>query len=163
MRPRHPTVWLMTDERADPLAAARRLPRGGGIVFRHYATPTRERRALWRRLRALARARGLLLLRAGATPLPGEDGTHGRRGALTWPAHDRAEARAGRRAGAKLLFVSPIYATRSHPDAATIGPRKARRIGHGLGLSLIALGGMNARRYARLSGFAGWAAIDAFS
>ena len=163
MRARHPTVWLMTDERADPIAAARRLPRGAGIVFRHYATPARERRALWRRLRSVARVRGLLLLRAGPTPLPGEDGTHGRRGALTWPAHTHAEARAGRRAGAKLLFVSPIHATRSHPGAPALGPVLARRIGQGLSLPLIALGGMDARRYARLDGFAGWAAIDAFN
>jgi thiamine-phosphate pyrophosphorylase len=38
----------MTDERlGDALwTALRRLPRGAGIVFRHYATPPAERRAL---------------------------------------------------------------------------------------------------------------------
>ena len=85
MRPRHPAivprVWLMTDERIpDLLATVRRLPRGSGIVFRHYATPFTERRRLFRRLRSIAAARGLLLVRAGDDPMPGEAGTHARRG-----------------------------------------------------------------------------------
>lgn len=168
MPPRHPlpTLWLMTDERiGDLLAAVRRLPRGAGVVFRHYATPAAERRRLWRRVLRIARARGLVLVRAGADRLPGEMGTHGRRGAgvRTWPAHSRAEARAGRRAGADLLFVSPVFPTRSHPGAPALGPVRARAIGAGLGAPLIALGGMDAKRFRRLRGFGGWAAIDALA
>ena len=70
MRPRHPlpSLWLMTDERIEDVAAAlRRLPRGAGVVFRHYATLPAERRRLWRRLLRIARARGLMLVRAGST------------------------------------------------------------------------------------------------
>jgi thiamine-phosphate pyrophosphorylase len=159
-----PTIWLMTDERiADLLGMVRRLPRGAGVVFRHYATPAAERRRLWRAVRRIALARGLVLVRAGAEALPGELGVHG--GALgggvrTWPAHDRRQALAGRRAGADLLFVSPVFATRSHPGAPTLGPRRARAIGAGLGVPLIALGGVDADTFRRLRGFAGWAAID---
>ncbi len=85
-------------------------------------------------------------------------------GATSWPAHDRAEALAGQRAGAALLFVSPLYPTASHPGTPALGPRKARRIAAGLNLPVIALGGMTPRRYRRLrmAGFAGWAAIDAW-
>lgn len=159
-----PTIWLMTDERiADLPAAVRRLPRGAGVVFRHYATPAGERRRLWRQVRRIALARGLVLVRAGAAALPGEMGVHGRpagSGVRTWPAHDRQEALAGKRAGADLLFVSPVFATRSHPGAAALGPRRARAIGAGLSVPLIALGGVNAARFRRLRGFAGWAAID---
>lgn len=166
MPARHPlpTVWLMTDERADLFAAVRRLPMGAGVVFRHYATPASERRRLWLRLRRAGRAKRLVLVRAGAEPLPGEMGVHARRGrgVVTWPAHDRLEARAGAKAGA-VLFVSPVFPTRSHPGMPALGPARAARIGRGLGM-LVALGGMNARRFARArrAGFTGWAAIDAF-
>ena len=159
-----PTIWLMTDERiGDLLGAVRRLPRGAGVVFRHYATPAGERRRLWRAVRRIARARGLVLVRAGAEPLPGEMGVYGRAsgdGVRTWPAHDRREALAGKRAGAEALFVSPVFATRSHPGAAALGARRARAIGAGLGMPLVALGGVDARRFRSLRGFAGWAAID---
>ncbi|HEU4959045.1 MAG TPA: thiamine phosphate synthase [Sphingomonas sp.] len=173
MTPRHPSapprVWLMTDERmGDGLwAALRRLPAGSGVVFRHYRTPPAERRALFRRVAAIARARRLVLVRAGAGPLgPGEAGTHGRRGRglITWPAHSRREAGAAVRAGADLLFVSPVEPTRSHPDAAALGPRTARRIAAGLPVRAVALGGMTSKRGRALirAGFWGWAAIDAW-
>jgi len=159
-------LWLMTDERiADVAGAVRRLPRGAGVVFRHHATPPAERRRLWQRLLRVARARELLLVRAGTEALPGEMGVHGRvgrgAGVRTWPAHSRAEAVAGVRAGADALFVSPVFATRSHPGAEPLGPRRARAIGAGLGVPLVALGGVDARRFRRLHGFAGWAGIDA--
>lgn len=162
---RHPTLWLMTDERADLWAAVRRLPPGAGVVFRHHATGAGERRQLFVRLRRTTRAKRLVLVRAGAFPLPGEMGVHGRpgRGLVTWPAHDRAEALAGARAGATLLFVSPIFPTRSHPGAPGLGPADAARIGRGLNVALVALGGMDARRFRQLRGFQGWAAIDAWN
>lgn len=164
-----PKIWLMTDERmgAGLWHALRRLPRGSGVVFRHYRTPPVERRQLFRRIAAVARARGLVLVRAGEGPLGGgEAGVHGRRGRglVTWPAHDRREALRGVRAGADLLFVSPIHATRSHSGAPALGPGAARRIVAGLPVRAIALGGVT-REQGRLlirAGFWGWAAIDAW-
>lgn len=167
MRARHPVVWLMTDERmgAGLWPALRRLPPGAGVVFRHYGTPDRERRALFLQVRRIAKARWLVVVVAGGA-LPGADGVHRARGRglVTWPAHDRREAIAGKRAGAAVLFVSPVYPTRSHPGAPTLGAMRAARIGSGLGLTVIALGGMDARRWRRVRalGFDGWAAIDAW-
>lgn len=165
MPARHPTVWLMTDERADLWDAVRRLPPAAGVVFRHHATGPAERRRLFVRLHRTTRAKRLVLVRAGAMRLPGEMGVHGRRGRglVTWPVHDRAEALTGARAGAALLFVSPVFPTRSHPGAPTLGPGQAARLGRGLRVGLVALGGMNARRFGRLRGFHGWAGIDAWS
>jgi thiamine-phosphate pyrophosphorylase len=158
----------MTDERmgAGLWRALQRLPRGSGVVFRHYATPPAERRRLFRRVAVMARARGLVLIRAGEVPLGAEAGTHGRRGGglVTWPAHDRPEALRGVRAGADLLFVSPVFATRSHAGTAALGPVKARRIAAGLPVRAVALGGMTRKKGRTLirSGFWGWAAIDAW-
>lgn len=167
-----PRLWLMTDERLGESLwqAIDNLPRGAGIVFRHYATEPKERRALFRRVAKIARRRRLVLLRAGSDRLGrGEAGTHGspRRtyGIRSRSAHSRGEAIAAKRAGADLLFVSPVHATRSHPGARTLGPLRAATIARGLGIPAIALGGMNAMRFARLrdSGFYGWAAIDAWT
>ena len=164
--PTLPTRWLMTDERmgAGLWRALRRMPRGGGVVFRHYATPIGERRQLFRRVRAVAQARDLLLVRAGAVPLAGEQGAHRHRGAglVTWPVHDRQEARAARRHGAALVFISPVFATRSHPGAPALGARRARALASVSSGVRIALGGMDERRYRTLAGFDGWAAIDAW-
>ncbi|MEG3162028.1 thiamine phosphate synthase [Sphingomonas sp. LB2R24] len=163
-----PARWLMTDERmGDALwRALTRLPPGSGVVFRHYATPERERRALLRRVKRIAQARRLVVVVAGKSTIAA-DGVHGRvrtRGIRTWPAHSRGEALAGKRAGADALFVSPVHSTRSHDGVAGIGPARALRIGRGLGVSIIALGGMTESRWRRIRrfGFHGWAAIDAW-
>lgn len=165
MAHRYPVTWLMTDERLGNALwrALGALPPGSGVVFRHYATPRRARHALLRRVWRLARARRLVLVVARG-PAIGE-GRHGATcpgGLTTWPAHDEREAIAGWRAGANMLFVSPIHATRSHPGERTLSAGQAARIGTGLSLPRIALGGMTARRFRRLRGFHGWAAIDAW-
>jgi thiamine-phosphate pyrophosphorylase len=171
MRARHPipTRWLMTDERMDAglWAAVERLPRGSGIVFRHYATDLATRRTMFTKLKHIAAKKGLLLVRAGAARLGrNESGVHGGRGGglRTAAAHDRRQAIAAWRAGADVIFVSPVFATRSHSGAGALGPLRAATIGRGLDVTRIALGGMDARRFRRLRGlgFDGWAAIDAW-
>ncbi len=157
----------MTDARmGDALwPALRALPPGSGVVFRHYATSLSERRALFVRVRRIARARRLVLVAARPAGLGRCNGVHGRwrgHGIRTWPAHSRVEALAGVRAGADALFVSPMFATRSHPGAGALRMGEALRIGRGLGVPVIALGGMTGRRFRRIGrhGFNGWAAID---
>jgi len=166
MADRYPVTWLMTDERlGDRLwAALRALPPGSGVVFRHHATPPAERRAIHRRVWRIAKARRLVLLVAGGGLAGDGVHKHGRgRGLRSYPAHSRIEAIRARNAGADLLFVSPLYPTRSHPGAPTLGPARVARMGRGLGLPMIALGGMDANRFRRLRGcFQGWAAIDAW-
>lgn len=167
MHTRHPVAWLMTDERlGDGLwTALRRLPPGSGVVFRDYAIPPLERLALFVRVRRLAQARRLVMVSAGGA-LPGAKGVHRARGPglRTWPAHDRRQALAARHAGAAVVFVSPVYPTRSHPGAKALGPLRAARVAQGLGMTVIALGGMDAGRWRRTRrlGFDGWAGIDAW-
>lgn len=168
MRARYPRLWLMTDERMGEALwpALRRLPPGSGVVFRHYSLGVGERRALLAEVSRVARARRLVVTVARPTGIGRADGVHGfakGSGLRTWPAHDRREAVAGARAGAQLLFVSPVHPTRSHPGAPVLGPARAAAIGRGLGVRMIALGGMTSRRFraARAHGFHGWAGIDA--
>ncbi|MET3713321.1 thiamine-phosphate pyrophosphorylase [Sphingomonas trueperi] len=172
MPTRHPPIprlWLMTDPRlGDALwTALARLPRGSGVIFRHYQLPVTERRALFARIAKVARRRGLVLLRAGAEPMRGEIGTHGRRGCglTTWPVHSRCEAIAAIRAGADALLVSPVFQTRSHPGAPVLGPARLGLLVRGLKVPIIALGGMDAHNARRLKllGIHGWAAIDAWT
>jgi thiamine-phosphate pyrophosphorylase len=167
---------MMTDERqGDALwSALERLPRGAGVVFRHYSLPAAARRALFRKVRALARRRRLRLLLAGPPHLAGAwgaDGSHGRTpcrrgiGLASAPAHDLREIRSAERGGADLLFLSPAFATRSHPHATPLGPLRFARLARQTRLPVVALGGMSAARARRLraSGLHGWAAIDAWT
>jgi len=159
----------MTDERLGDglLDAVARLPEEAGVVFRHYSLAEGERRALFDRTRRASRDR--LLLLAGPAERAeawGADGSHGRgagKGLRTAPAHDLAEIGAAEEAGAALVFLSPVFATRSHPERAPLGPERFTTLARQTELPVIALGGMNAARAKGLAGAYGWAGIDAWS
>ena len=159
----------MTDERIGGglWAALLRLPRGSGVVFRHYATSACERRCLFTRVAWIARRRGLWLVRAGVRPMQGEDGVHNQRrrgrGLQTFAAHGVCDLVAARRAGADAVFVSPVFATRSHPDRPALGVVRFGLIVRAARVPVIALGGMDAARFRRRVrglGVWGWAGID---
>jgi thiamine-phosphate pyrophosphorylase len=195
MPPRQPLprLILMTDERmGDRLwAALARLPRGAGVIFRHYRTPPIERRVLYERVRRVARARGLWLILAGS---PAQaigwraDGAHGtslhRRAARpllrSAPVHDAIERVAARRQGAQLVLISPVFPTRSHEGARGLGVVRFGLLARNAGplgrkgvakppgwepQKRLALGGVTPARYKRLQrlGADGWAAIDAWT
>lgn len=80
-------------------------------------------------------------------------------------AHDAREVARANAIGADLLFISPVFPTRSHPGARTLGPLGFARLARLARAPVIALGGMTARRFARVRplGAHGWAAIDALT
>jgi len=168
-----PRFWLMTDERQGEglFAAIDRLPlRQSGIVFRHYSVPEDWRHVLFRRVRAMAlRDRQLLLLAGPAEQAIAwkADGSHGRgpgEGLRSAPAHDARELREAERDGADLVFLSPVYRTRSHPGAIPLGPARFGSLCRRTRLPVIALGGVNAMRAPPLiaRGAYGWGGIDAW-
>ena len=175
MRPRQPVPrqWLMTDERADLFGALDRLPAGSGVVFRHHRLEPEERRRQFDRVRAVADEKALLLLLAGSAQTAeswGADGSHGRGrvngpGLRSAPVHSWTEIRAAERAGANLLFLSPVYPTSSHPEARLLGLARFAWLARRTTLPVIALGGMNEARGRRLASFGahGWAGIDAWT
>ncbi|WP_256837536.1 thiamine phosphate synthase [Sphingopyxis sp. KK2] len=178
-------AWLFTDARLGRalFAAAAQLPPGSGIVIRDDDRAPGERWRLARRLAAIARARQLTILLAGAPALArrwGADGVHLRQRharhaaqahrlglIVSMPVHNLREARAARRARADLAFVSPLHPTRSHPGAPALKRATWLRLARLSGAQAVALGGMTSaraatlRRASKASGIVpGWAAID---
>lgn len=164
-----PRLWLTTDERQGETlwTALERLPRGAGIIFRHYNLPPAERRKLFARIRKIARRKGLFVVGADER-FRGADGVHhgrGRGGLRTESAHNLAELRTAERKGAQLVFVSPVFATRSHPNTRALGRVRFGLIAQRAQVPVIALGGMDSCRGRGLAalGAYGWAGIDAWS
>ena len=83
---------------------------------------------------------------------------------LTAAAHDRPQLIRARCAGARLVFLSPVFATRSHPAGKPLGPVRFGLTARGAGVAVAALGGMNETRFRQMRelGAAGWGAIDAW-
>ena len=175
--PAIPALFFFTDpERTpDPCAAAERLPRGTAVVYRHFGAAERARVA--RRLAAIARSRGLVLLVAGDPQLAarvGADGVHWPqrmlpdvrgRGLVTAAAHDAGAITRAAAVGVDACVLGPVFATRSGSGNAPLGLFRASRLARAAGLPVIALGGINARTAARLNGrgFAGVAAVEALA
>ena len=155
----------MTDERQGVALwnALNRLPRGAGVVVRHYSLPRAERLALARRIGR----RGLFVAFAGSDRDARRAGTRAAYGPgqALHPVHNLRELAHAHRAEAALVFVSPVFPTRSHPGARTLGPLRFAALARRSRLPVIALGGMTAGRFRRLVplGAQGWAAIDGLS
>lgn len=180
MRRRHPLprLWMMTDERQGPqlLPSINLLPSGSGIVFRHYSLLEKERRRLFDQVRRLTDAKRIMLLLSGPPSLAanwGADGSHGlqestaSKTSLTRSAsaHTVTEVLQAEKAGADLVFVSPVFPTRSHPNSRALGLEGLTELARHATMPVIALGGMTEERARRISaaGAYGWAAIDALT
>jgi len=178
-----PALLLMSDDvrLPDPLAALARLPKGAGLVFRHYRAGNRE--ALARALAAKARARGVRLLVAGDARLAlrvRAEGLHlpeakadsplalgpkssRKKMIVTISVHSlRAILRAAR-LGADAAILGPVFPTASHPGAATLGPLRLARLCRQSPIPVYAIGGIGPGTARRIgaSGAAGVAGIGA--
>lgn len=145
-RQRVPRQWLVVMGDSAGLArAVRRLERGSGLLLLEPLPAVQGRQ-----LRRLARLRGLTI----AEEKP----------AKAARVHNDRELRAALLRRTPLILLSPLYPTPSHPDWQPIPRMRAAALARLGGRRLIALGGMNARKFARISelGFQGWAGISAF-
>jgi thiamine-phosphate pyrophosphorylase len=73
--------------------------------------------------------------------------------------HSLGEIGHAGRARADAILLSPVFPTRSHPGARTLGALQFRLLAAWSGVPAIALGGMTAHRAKRLKA-PFWAAID---
>ena len=173
-QPQWPREWLMTDERVGERLweAIGALPEGAGVVFRHYATPQDQLAALARRIAGICRERCLTLAIARDAALAGmldaalvhNPDSDQRILPTSRAAHSAEEARFAVHAGASLIFLAPLFPTRSHPDRKPLSRIVARQIVATCPVPVIALGGMNRARFEEIKpdGFYGWAGIDAW-
>lgn len=174
-RQRHlPAIFLVSDEDRlpKPETILSSLPRGAGVILRHYTDP--DRTDLGLRLSRLCRAQGLRLLVGGSWRLAAQIGAHGihlpahmaaaglppaarlwlrqRNGVLTVAAHGPKELRQARKLGASAALLSPIFATASHPDKKPLGPVRCAAMVHGTSVAVIALGGVTVKTINALRG-----------
>lgn len=167
-----PLVWLVSDARNDAAleAALQQLPRGSGFIYRHYHLPPPLRRQRFEHLCTVARPLGhrIILAADAATARDwGADGIYGPcerlaggEGLLRLAAvHDAAEIAAAGLIGADAALLSPVFPTRSHPGAASLGPARFRELAQLAEMPVIALGGMTPET-ARELDWPRWAAID---
>ena len=178
-----PPLVLMTDDErlSDPMGAAAALPRGSMVVVR--ARDSKTRALLGEAMLKLARKRGLVVLIAEDTPLAarlGADGIHLAEASATKAMHWRARypsmiittsahtLRAAMRARAlpvDAIFLSPVFATRSHPDGKPLTAMRAIFVARTIATPVYALGGVTAQNANLLAHgvFAGIAAIGALA
>jgi thiamine-phosphate pyrophosphorylase len=156
-RHRLPPLWLFTDRARlpNPTAAIVQLPRGlAGVILRDGGQAAAARA---RRIARLCRQRRLVLAVAANPRLAAQlgAGLHlrgGRRIAgprprfVTSSAHDTVELVRARRAGAAVIFLSPVFPTASHPSQQPLGTirwaARAAPLRHSMG----ALGGLDGAR-----------------
>lgn len=171
-QPASPRIWLVTDARNDAVleSVLERLPRGSGLIFRHYHLPPGERRARFAQLLRISRRRCHTVAlsaevatarRWGASAAYGAPHKLGRgpAGLRLVTAHSLREIAMAHRARADAILLSPAFPTRSHAQQNTLGPLRFRLFAARALVPVIALGGMTERR-ARQLGAARWAAID---
>lgn len=175
-----PLVWFVTDpvRTPDPAAVAERLPRGTGVIYRHFGLQDAETTA--RVLADVARRRGLVLLigrdaalaaRVGAAGvhLPERDAARAQllrarhpRWIVTAAAHSPRAIRQAEAARADAVLLSAAFPSRSPSAGAPLGSIRLAQWVRAARLPVYALGGVNARTAGRLAatGVAGFAAIE---
>lgn len=140
-----PRQWLIADDRLgdDLWTAVRLLPRGSGILVLRMLGGSEQRR-----LRHLASHRRLTIVEEKCR-------TSAR-------VHNMRELRTALLARTPLILLSPIFPTGSHPEWRALPRMRAAALARLGGRKLLALGGMNPKRFARIAplGFQGWAGIS---
>jgi thiamine-phosphate pyrophosphorylase len=181
--PKLPALFLVTDpdRTPDPCGAARRLPRGCGVIFRAFGASDAIAAGL--RLRRIAAERRLVLL-VGADPALalaiGADGVHlperlafragpisraHPRWIVTAAAHGLRAVLAAQKAGAHAVLLSPALPSRSRSAGRPLGPVRFSALVRSSARPVFALGGVNYKTAPRLlgSGAAGFAAVEALA
>ena len=142
-----PRQWLIIHAPlgAETWRSLSSLPRGSGVVVLGKLTSAEQPR-----LRRVAHQRALV--------------TAAESTAQAARVHSVRELRRARLRGTPLILLSPLYATSSHPDWLPIPRMRAAALARLGGRRLVALGGMDARRFRAVErlGFQAWAGISAF-
>lgn len=172
-----PRAFFVTDpiRTPDPAKIAKRLPRGFGVIWRHFGESTRLATGL--ALARVCRKRGLVLLVANDPTLAQRIGAAG----VHWPerqlrgvrtrhpchietasAHSRAAIIRAKRLGADAVLLSAVFPSRSPSAGPPLGALRFNQLALASPLPVYALGGIGPDNAARIIWHAaGWAAIEA--
>ena len=176
-----PPVLVFTDpdRMPDPARVMAGLPRGWGVVYRHFGKSDRYEEA--RRLRQLSWRRGLVFMVGADAELAiaiGADGVHwpeskvrakgwtarrwrGRFRLMTVSRHGAGGM--GRFTGFDGMVVSAVFPSASPSAASAMGAVRFRRLARHTAPPLYGLGGVTARTAPGIIGVGGLAGIDGFS
>ncbi len=177
-----PSSFYVTDENRNRSAIETvcQLPAGTGVLFRHYGV--KDRAKLGKALAKICKQRKLSLYVAGDATLAHQlnsDGLHLPEWQINqlpllrtrYPlrqisaaCHTFRNLKTAENLGADLVFLSPIFPTKSHPGARSLTPLRSSSWIKNLSAPVYALGGVNEKHFTQLSnaGFSGIAAISMF-
>lgn len=178
-----PGAIFMTDAQRmlDPVSAIKRLPRGFGVIFRHYDASNRHELA--KELGRVCRERHITFLvandwslaknvRANGVHLPEHAvrTSRNRRNKnapflVTSAVHSQRSLWHAVHAGVDAVIVSPVFWTSSHPNATPIGLIRFATICKMSPVPVYALGGISTNNLVRIKncGAAGIAGISLFA
>ncbi len=179
-KPAHPTAFFMTDEaRGTSPDHVANLPADAAVIFRDYDHP--DRATLGRLYKDACQRRGLLFFVAGDQDLAIELGANGlhipehqiadishlrnERWLVSAACHSSESLMSAAQNGADLALLSPIFPTKSHPDAMALGVDTLTDILDRSPIPIYALGGIDATTIKQLPDhprLAGVAAIGYF-
>ncbi len=142
-----PREWLIVDSQPadEQWRAIRHLRRGSGLLLLAELSANERRR-----LRVIAASRRLKVTEE--------------RAGIALRVHNVRELRGALLRRTRLVLLSPIYPTASHSDWAPLPRMRAAALARLAKRRMVALGGMNRKRYANVAslGFIAWAGISAF-
>ncbi len=176
------TGFYFTDDQRgmDPLIVADRLPSNTGIIFRHYNSKNRREMASY--LSKICKRRQIMLyiaqdpslakaVKAGGLHLPEYQISrlplirHRYPGLkISTACHSARSLTLASSLGADIAFLSPLFATDSHPGKIGLGIIRAALAKQNVSLPVYALGGIHMQKLASLQalGFSGFGAISFF-
>jgi thiamine-phosphate pyrophosphorylase len=172
-----PRAWFMTDpgRTPSPESIAERLPRGFGVIYRHFGA--KDRQEIGRRLARACQRRRLVLLvsadpelaraiRADGVHWPEARLTGARRRSAVWietaSAHSRLAIARSASLGVDAVILSAVFPSKSASAGRPIGPYAFRSMTVSATVPVYALGGITSENAGRIGArAAGWAAIDA--
>lgn len=173
-----PAFFFVTDPKRtpDPISIARKLPKGSGILFRHFGLENRFEVGL--KLSKISKARELKLFVSYDTKLAEytkADGMH-------WPkskvflkkrsqfknymhsssAHTHRQIRTALQNDFDACFVSSVFESQSSSAPTAMGVTKFRLMCQNSAIPIYGLGGITSNNAAKITKHAGIAAVSGF-
>lgn len=185
MKPSFNTVFFTDRKRCANLSLAiTKLPKNSAVIFREYDLESDEREILAREIIAICRkenhkiliGKNLALarkLRADGIHFSDRDKlplqiqshqNHPREFIFSFACHNFLSVIKSQSLKPNIIFISPIFKTKSHPNIAPIGLMQLSKITRHSKIPIFALGGVNKKNFYTLKklGTQGFGAIENF-